>query len=195
MKAVRNFLVKEFNIPENQIELRYLRDSTHKGYPDLGQYEQTPVTVGVTRSGEVFNASVNSGDFFGLGGIPFHPQMAKDFNGAKSFSQLPVFLQSMMARDVSERITLLIKGHYDTNPKRNTYWSRDFFSASDRMDVPAASLGTHLKFTSLKDSISISKTVPAPIAEAKASGAGAGETKAGSAKSEAKQKKGKGKTA
>jgi len=196
LNLVRDFLVDHFKIPADRIERRYLTDATHKGYSWLGQYEQTPVTAGVTRSGEVFNTSVFSGDFFGLGSLPLTPQMTREMGGAKTFSQLPTFIQFGLASEVSERILSLVKAHYDTDLSRNTHWSRDFYSAADRLDVPAATLGTRFGIKLQGDSFTSVKAVPEPPVEAKSAGAAGTETKAVAGNAGAgqkKKKKGKGK--
>jgi len=198
MKEVRDHLVNQFKIPADRIELRYLTDTLNKRYPWLGQYEQTQVTAGVTRSGEVFNTSVLSGDFFGLGSLPLTPAMTREMGGAKTFSQLPTPIRFGLASDVSERIHSLVKARYDTDLSRNTYWSRDFYSAADRLDVPAATLGARFGIKLQGDSFTSVKAVPEPPVEAKSAAAAGTETKAvpGQAGAERKKKKkGKGKPA
>ncbi|MGA2081672.1 MAG: hypothetical protein ABSH53_13835 [Holophaga sp.] len=98
--------------------------------PDLGQYEGAPITVGVTRAGEIFNTSVFAGDFFGLGDTPTAPKIRRAKDGAQTFKALPPLDKHMATQRVIACIHGLVKKHYDLGLQRNPYWTRDFFSAA-----------------------------------------------------------------
>jgi hypothetical protein len=137
MNAVRDFLKRNLSIPEDNIERRFLTDSMYKGLPHLGQYELTPVTVGVSKTGDVFNTSIFNIDLFGVGAKPL-PRMKK--RKAQVVNNLPATEKPPIMQSVCNVILEAVKQHYDTDPLHNTYWTRPFFSA-DIMNVPAASLG------------------------------------------------------
>lgn len=136
MNAVRDFLKRNLSIPEDNIERRFLRDSIYKRLPHLGQYEFTPVTIGISKTGDVFNTSIFNIDFFGVGPKPLPPTMG----GAQAVNDLPATEKPPIMQSVCNVILQSVKQHYDSDSLHNTYWTRPFFSA-DIMNVPAAALG------------------------------------------------------
>ncbi|MBL8676267.1 MAG: hypothetical protein JNJ47_02410, partial [Alphaproteobacteria bacterium] len=116
MNAVRDFLKREFSIPEDNIERRFLRDSMYKGLPNLGQYEFSPVTIGVSKTGDVFNTSIFNVDLFGVGTKLLPPAM-----GGTQVADLPATGKPPMMQSVCNGILQAVKEHYDTDLSRNTY--------------------------------------------------------------------------
>lgn len=121
MNAVRDFFKNTYSIPEGQIERRFFRAQQNLSLPKLGQYETTPTTVGITKSGDIFHTGLLAINFTG------RKTERKDRN-------LPEAILAMKRSSEFQMWAGLVKQRYDQ--------SQSFFTLNGTiLDVPASALG------------------------------------------------------
>lgn len=148
MNRVRSFLRDKFGIPEANVERRFLQSAKYTDMPKMGQYEETPVTVGASKKGDVFNTSPLTVDFFGFGSEPLPGPLKTKYGAAEKIDELPWDERAKLLRYVRALISGVVRGYYDSTHEKGTYGSASFFS-SEEMNVPVASLWKlfNLRFT------------------------------------------------
>lgn len=147
MNAVRDFLSKDLSIPENNIERRFLNSTQYLNFSKLGQYEGTPITVGVTKTGEVFNTSPFTVDLYGLYDVPFPPNSQE-----KNIRTTPINGQALLNMGFIARVDNIIfpmiREHFVGITQKNRdsikYWTKPFFSAKE-LNVPASEIAKMFK--------------------------------------------------
>ncbi|WP_331255557.1 hypothetical protein [Candidatus Bealeia paramacronuclearis] len=135
---VRNWLRDTWKIPQNNIAVRFFRSEQYLNLPDLGKYENCPITVGVTKTGELFHTSLFDGDVFGLGQL----SLPRKFKNKGSFGNLKLRDQQIIVLSLTTRvlyptiIDIFVKSQNDTKEIRDT---KNFF-VTDKLDLPSSSL-------------------------------------------------------
>lgn len=142
MTDIRDFLCNDFKINKDSIETRYLKDEQYKKYPALGQYELAPVTIAVSKTGEVYNTSIMNVDFFGVG-KKAPPKGVK--TRTKSIDAQPIWERFDVTSNVRNLVSRSIQSHYDTNPDRLDFDTRDFYTIDPIFNVPVSKYGDLLE--------------------------------------------------
>jgi hypothetical protein len=137
MMAVRKGLKERFGIPKENTEMRFFRNSSK--LPNLGQYAEAPVTIGVTKKGVIFHTSLVAEDVFGLDSVKLPPEL-RDY---EKFSQLPILLKYLLHTNFFKGgLCPIVQSHFVgglTKVFNSGYGDLSFFS-SEELNVPAFSL-------------------------------------------------------
>lgn len=134
---IRNYLTKDFKIPKVNIELRFFRNFLT--LPELGEYQQSPTTGGVTKTGELFHTSLVAEDVFGLENVELPPELKNH----KVFSKLPGHIKSNLLNAMfSGILSPTVRNHFSGAPEiaLNCQYGELKFFSSEELNVPATSL-------------------------------------------------------
>lgn len=159
MNAVRDFLKNNLSIAEENIERRFLASSQYLKLSGLGQYEGTPITVGVTKEGVVFTTSPFTVDLYGLYDIPF-PSTAKEKSIRSTLVEGQALCNMGFITRVDNLIFPMIREHFAGIKKENMnnmkYGTKPFFSTKE-LDVPASEIASlfKIKFSEEKEAFNL----------------------------------------